>query len=310
MKILPTLRQLRYLVAVAEEGHFRRAAETCAVTQSTLSAGIRELETLLGTALIDRSRQPARLTPVGEEILPRARALLRGAEDLMDAAAAGVAPFTRLIRLGTIPTIGPYLLPRVLPELRVRFPRLTLYLREAQTRQILDLIDQARLDVGLIALPYETGDLEVCILGRERLVLACPAGHPLAAEAEVGGDRLGRESVLLLEDGHCLRDHVLASCPAAGGRANEAFQATGMSTLVQMVAAGLGVTLLPDMAVAMEAARSSGLATVPLSDVGATRDIALVWRAGSVRAEEYRALCAAMRPLVTPEPAALTEPAG
>lgn len=310
MKTLPTLRQLRYLVAVAEQGHFGRAAEACAVTQSTLSAGIRELEGVLGAALIDRSRQPAKLTPLGEDIVPRARALLRGAEDLVDTAAAGLAPFTRLIRLGTIPTVGPYLLPRLLPELRTRFPQLTLYLREGQTRQILDLIDQGRLDLGLIALPYDTGMLEVCVLGRERLMLACPTGHELAGLSTVSGERLATESLLLLEDGHCLRDHVLATCPAAGTRANEAFQATGMSTLVQMVAAGLGLTLLPEMAVATETGRASGLATVPLSDSGASRDIALVWRPGAARAREYWDLCGVMRPLVRgvsipkPEPVA------
>lgn len=304
MRPLPTLRQLRYLVAVAEEGHFGRAADACAVTQSTLSAGIRELEGVLGTVLVDRSRQPARLTPVGEEIVPRARSLLRGAEDLVDAA-AGLAPFTRLIRLGTIPTIGPYLLPRVLPALRVRFPQLPLYLREDRTRQVLDLIDQGRLDLGLIALPYDTGAMEVCVLGRERLVLACRTDHPLAGEATVSGARVAEQVLLLLEDGHCLRDHVLTACPAAGARANEAFQATGMSTLVQMVAAGLGVTLLPEMAVAVEAGRTAGIATVPLSEDGASREIALVWRPGAARTAEYQELCRVMQPLAgQPAPAA------
>lgn len=302
MKVLPTLRQLRYLVTVAECGHFGRAADDCAVTQSTLSAGIRELETVLGVTLIDRGRHGAMLTPLGEEIAARARSLLRAAEDLVDTASAGGQPLTGLLRLGVIPTVAPYLLPRAMPAIRERYPRLVLYLREEQTRRLLALVDEGRIDAALLALPYDVGDLETMILGEDRLVVACRTDTPLAAKAVVRGEDLADQPLLLLEDGHCLREHVLTSCPMGGQKpdGNEAFQATSMSTLVQMVANGLGITLLPSMAVELEARRTAGIAAIPLAAGPAARQIALVWRRGAARAADFRALGEAIRPHLKP----------
>lgn len=305
MKPLPTLRQLRYLVAVAKHRHFGRAAADCLVTQSTLSAGIRELETLLGVTLIGRSRRRVTLTPLGEDIGVRARALLRAAEELVDAAQAGGQPLSGLLRLGVIPTIAPYLLPRALPKVRDAFPNLRLYLREEQTARALELLSRARLDAALIALPYDLRGLQSMILGEDRLLVACPAGHRFAKQARVSPDELKGERLLLLEDGHCLRDHALTACRLHSSRANEEFQATSMGTLVQMVASGLGITLLPKMAVEVEANREPGVAVVPLAGNSSARRIALCWLSGSARATEFATLGAALEPyLLSPEPTA------
>jgi LysR family transcriptional regulator, hydrogen peroxide-inducible genes activator len=298
MRALPTLRQLRYLVALAEQRHFARAAEDCLVTQSTLSAGIRELEEMLGVVLIDRSRRQTTLSPAGEEVVVRARALLRAAEELVDAAHAGGKPLTGLLRLGVIPTIAPYLLPRALPAVRAAYPKLRLYLREEQTGRVLELLGRGRLDAGLIALPYATGDLRTLSLGDDPLRIACPQGHPFAVAGTVGEDELAQQPLLLLEDGHCLRDHALTACHLQPGQANEDFQATSLSTLVQMVASGLGLTLVPELAVDVEVRREPGVTVVPFARGRPSRQIALVWPAGSVRGRDLHLLGGILRPFV------------
>jgi LysR family hydrogen peroxide-inducible transcriptional activator len=297
---LPTLRQLRYLTAVADLRHFGRAADRCAVTQSTLSAGIRELETALAVTLVDRGGHPVALTPVGEDIVARARAILRAAEDLVEAAAAGAEPLSGSLRLGVIPTIGPYLLPAALTALRVVHPRLRLYLREDQTQRLLDQLDDGRLDAVLLALPYDMGDRETMTLGDDDLLVAFAAGHRFAALPAVGDGDLAGEALLLLEDGHCLREHALAACHLGPGRRNEVFQATGMATLVQMVVNGLGVTLLPALAAPVEAAPGRGVEVRPLAGGGRARRIALVWRRGTVRGDDYRRLGEALRAQLPP----------
>jgi LysR family hydrogen peroxide-inducible transcriptional activator len=289
LRILPTLRQLRYLVALAEHRHFGRAAEACLATQSTLSAGLQELESLLGVTLVERTKRKVMLTPLGEEIVARSRIVLRGAEDIADLAAAAGAPLSGPLRLGVIPTIGPYLLPRMLTALRTAHPGLRLYLREDQSARLLDRVNNGDLDVALLALPYPLGDLQGPVIGSDGFVLACPAAHPLAALDTVGSADLDGHELLLMEEGHCLREHALAACRLPGPARGEGILATSLTTLVQMVANGLGVTLLPAMAVAAGILAGTGLVARPLAD-GGSRDIALVWRPSSPRKAEFRAL--------------------
>lgn len=292
MKPLPTLRQLRYLVAVADYLHFGRAAERCNVTQSTLSAGIQELETQLRVQLLERrTKRQVVVTPMGEEVVERARALLADAEALVDSAAAAAAPLSGPLRLGVIPTIGPYVLPRALPALRKAHPDLKLFLREDQTARLLALLAEGRLDVALLALPYDMGALRTLDLWDEDVVVAMPQDHPLAAVERVSEEALAQEEVLMLEDGHCLREHALTACALSrrpGG--NESFQATSLNTLVQMVANGLGVTLLPRSAVPVEVAAAPGVVTRELEHARTARTVALAWRPGAARQRDFALL--------------------
>ena len=289
MKILPTLRQLRYLVALAEHKHFGRAAETCLATQSTLSAGLQELENLLGVTLVERTKRRVMLTPLGEEIVARAREVLRGAEEIADLAAASSEPLSGPLRLGVIPTIGPFLLPRVLPRLREAHPDLRLYLREDLTARLLDRLGFGDLDVVLIALPYPAGDIKTLAVGEDPFVLACPPDHPLAAKPDITSDDLLGADLLLLEEGHCLREHALAACRLPGPAKGEGVLGTSLATLVQMVANGLGVTLLPKMAVDCGVLAGTTLVTRPIADSG-TRTIGLAWRPSSPRKRDFQAL--------------------
>lgn len=303
MKPLPTLRQLSYLVALADHRHFGRAAESCFVTQSTLSAGLQELEGLLGVTLVERTKRRVMPTPLGEEIVARARRLLRDAEDLADTARAAAEPLSGLVRLGVIPTIAPYLLPRVLPGLRAAHPRLKLHLREDQTARLLEALSGGDLDVVLLALPYPAEDLETEEIGADPFLLACPPDHPLARLKQVAAADLAGADLLLLEEGHCLREHALAACrlPSVQGRG---LQATSLHTLVQMVANGLGVTLLPRLAVDAEVTRGVDLVLRPLADgEAAARHLGLAWRRSSPRRGEYRLLAEELRRL-TASPAA------
>ncbi len=300
MKPLPTLRQLSYLVALADHRHFGRAADSCLVTQSTLSAGMQELESVLGVTLVERTKRRVMLTPLGDDIVRRARALLRDAEDLADAARAAAEPLSGLLRMGVIPTIGPYLLPRVLPELRRRHPRLRLHLREDQTARLLEFLERGELDVVLLALPYASADLVTQDIAEDAFLLACPPDHPLAQAPAVGPSELGTVDLLLLEEGHCLREHALAACHLPASRAGEGLQATSLHTLVQMVANGLGVTLLPRMAVEAGVTRGTDLALRPLADeTDARRRIGLAWRRSTPRTGEYRLLAGLLRELMS-----------
>jgi LysR family transcriptional regulator, hydrogen peroxide-inducible genes activator len=286
---LPSLQQLRFLAALADERHFGRAAEACAVTQSTLSAGIKELEDRLGVSLVERTRRHVMLTPLGEEIVERGRRLLRDAEELAEAAKAGREPLSGPLRLGVIPTIGAYLVPAALRGLARKFPKLRLYLREEQTASLLAKLEKGELDLALIALPYDVGELETMPLGPDRIVVALPKTHPLAAARKIDTADLAGEELLLMEDGHCLRSHALQACRLAGPDRNEVFQGTSLRTLLQMAAGGIGITLMPEMAVAAEITPGSGLVTRPL-DGDPTRLIALAWRRSSARKAEFRAL--------------------
>jgi len=296
MRALPTPRQLRYLVAVAETLHFGRAAEQCAVTQSTLSAGIRELEALLGVTLIERqARRKVIITPLGRDIVGRAERLLADGEALVDAAAARARPLSGLLRLGVIPTIGPYLLPRVLPDLRRDWPELRLYLREALTASILDDLAAGRIDAALIATPFDLRGMRSETVAEEDVLVAMPREHPLAARDSLDEASLANETLLMLEDGHCLRNHALAACQLSRGQSNERFQATSLTMLTQMVAVGLGLTLLPRMAIAREVPPDGPVVVRPLAQTRPARAIALTWRPGNPRTGDFALLADALR---------------
>ncbi len=286
---LPTLRQLRYLVALAEHRHFGRAAEACLATQSTLSAGLQELESLLGVTLVERTKRKVLMTPLGHEVAARARDLLRGAEDIADLARAHGKPLTGSLRLGVIPTIAPFLLPRVLPGLRRLYPDLKLALREDLTARLLERLVNGDLDAAVLALPYEAAEVEMEALFTDPFVLACPSGHPLAAQETVSSADLAHTDLLLLEEGHCLRDHALAACSLPAPRRGEGILGTSLGTLVQMVASGMGVTLLPRLAVEAGVLIGTDLVTRPLSGGGARR-LGLAWRKSSARKDEFRLL--------------------
>jgi LysR family hydrogen peroxide-inducible transcriptional activator len=290
MTPLPTPQQLRYLINLAETGHFGRAALACAVSQSTLSAGILVLERQLGARILDRSAaKHVVFTPLGQELVVKARQALAALTALAEVADGARAPMTGPLRLGIIPTIGPFLLPRLMPELRRQFPNLRLFLREDQTERLLDQLAAGQLDALLIAEPCACGGAETLPVWRDEFLAALPKGHLLAARESVPMAALTAERLLLLEDGHCLRDQVLAACGQLAGRPAE-FAATSLHTLIQMVAGGLGVTLVPRLAVNAGITAGTDVALRRLDGAGGWRSIALAWRPGAGRAEEYRAL--------------------
>ncbi|MCW5725503.1 MAG: hydrogen peroxide-inducible genes activator [Maricaulaceae bacterium] len=291
---LPTLRQLQFFIAVADEGGFSRAAEVCFVTQPTLSAGIRALEEALGAQLLERSARGAALTPAGEAALPRARRTLAEAEDLVQAARAAGEPLSGPFRLGVIPTIAPFLLPRALPALRTAFPKLKLYLREDLTGRLYEALRERRLDAALVALPYDAAGVEAESVGTDEFFLCAAPDHWLAARGRApSAADLSGEKLLLLEDGHCLREHALSACSADSARGD--FAATSLHTLVQMVNSGLGPTLLPRLAV--EAGLTDGLDLhVSRFDPPVHgREIGVAWRKGGSREGEARLLADTLR---------------
>lgn len=302
---LPTLRQLQFLIVLAEHGNFSRAAEAAHVTQPTLSAGIKELEGCLGTVLVERGARGASLTPAGEAAVTRARTILTEAEDLVHAARAAGEPLTGQFRLGVIPTIAPFLLPRVLPALGHAFSGLELFLREDLTHRLVEALKERRLDAALIALPYEASGIETRSIAMDEFLFAAPLDHRLAGEAHLKPAMLADEPLLLLEDGHCLRDHALSVCTASqaasgsgSGRADAArsdFAATSLHTLVQMVRSGLGATVLPRLAVDGGLVEGLGLAVRPFDPPVAGREIGMAWRRGSARADEAARLADAVR---------------
>jgi LysR family hydrogen peroxide-inducible transcriptional activator len=295
--LLPTIRQLQYLKLLAEHGAFGKAADAAHVTQPTLSAGIQELERTLGAPVVDRARTGVILTPVGEEALRRATVILNEAEELVEAAKNAGQPLTGRFRLGVIPTIAPFLLPRALPLLRARFPKLRLFLREDLTQRLIGQLKAGRLDAALIALPFDTAGLEWAHVADDPLLAALPADHPLSQAASASPEALERENLILLEDGHCLREHALAACGLRPPKATEeeSFAATSLPTLVQMVGSGLGVTFLPAMAVEAGLAQAAPVAVRPIDADHPSREIVVAWRAGSSRAREARLLAEVIR---------------
>ena len=296
--MLPTLRQLQYLKALAEHGSFGRAAEAAHVTQPTLSAGIQELEKILGAPVVDRARSGVILTPVGAEALRRANVILNEADALVQAAKNAGQPLTGRFRLGVIPTVAPFLLPRALPLLRKRFPNLRLFLREDLTHRLIAALKAGQLDAVLIALPYDMAGLDWAHVSDDELLAAAPADHPLARETEILPSAMEAGDLILLEDGHCLRDHALAACglrPPKAGVEEEIFAATSLPTLVQMVGSGLGVTFLPAMAVDAGLTEAASVAVRPIAVDHPSREIVVAWRAGSSRASEGRLLAEVLK---------------
>jgi LysR family transcriptional regulator, hydrogen peroxide-inducible genes activator len=289
-----TLRQLQYAVAVANELSFRRAAERCHVSQPSLSAQIAQIEKALGVRIFERSRRKVLVTSPGREILERAKQLLVGADDLVEASKRASDPLAGTIRVGVIPTIAPYLLPAVAPALRRKFKRLTLAWREDKTDVLIEALDSGALDAALVALEAELGDVEREVIAQDPFVLAVPADHPLARKAAPAeASELRSAEVLLLDDGHCFREQALEVCTAARAKEGE-FRATSLATLVQMVAGGAGITLLPGVAVTIEASRAA-LRVRPMASPKAHRTIALVWRKRSPLGAALRAISTVLR---------------
>src|SRR5579872_4010624 len=288
--MLPTLRQLQYLKLLAEHGSFSRAAEAAHVTQPTLSAGVQELEKVLGAPVVDRARAGVILTAVGEEAVARASDILARAEDLVQAAKSAGQPLAGRFRLGVIPTIAPFLLPRALPALRARFPKLRLYLREEQTAKLIAALRAGALDAALIALPYDTQGLETAPVGEDELLAALPANHPLLAAETIAPERLAGDDLILLED-------ALAACRIDPPKPTDEgiFTATSLPTLVQMVGSGLGVSFLPAMAVDAGLADDAPIAVRRLAADHTARQIVVAWRAGSSRGVEGRLLAETLR---------------
>jgi LysR family hydrogen peroxide-inducible transcriptional activator len=291
---LPTIKQLQYLVALRRLGHFGKAAEACFVTQSTLSAGIRELETHLGLTLVERTRRVVRFTSLGSRIADKAGRVLREAEELADLARAEGKPLTGELRMGVIPTIAPFLLPAMLPRLRDQWPKLRLYLREEASQAACDALHRGQLDCVLLARPFACGDVEGESLIADRLLVAFPTGEAPAGPS-VAAAAIDEQRLLLLEDGHCLKDHALAACNRPEIRAGAAMMGTSLHTLVQMVEGGLGLTFVPEMAVRSGILDGTAIEVRELRSAHSSRDVALVWRRSSPREEEFRLLAGTLK---------------
>ena len=297
--LLPTIRQLQYLKLLAEHGSFSRAAEAAHVTQPTLSAGVQELEKVLGAPVVDRGRSGVILTAVGEEAVRRGNDILAQTDDLVQASRSAGQPLTGRFRLGVIPTVAPFLLPRALPVLRARFPQLRLYLREDLTSRLIAALKTGALDAALIALPYDTTGLQTAPVETDALLAAMPDGHPLTLLNSVSASALEGDDLILLEDGHCLREHVLSTCGLEPSRTiggtDSIVAATSLHTLVQMVGSGLGVSLVPEMAVDAGLAQAAAVTVRPLDGEQPSREIVVAWRSGSSRGVEGALLAETLR---------------
>ena len=287
---LPTLKQLQYLIALKDHGHFGRAADSCFVTQSTLSAGIRELETLIGVTLVERTRRVVRFTPLGDGIVAKARRVLREAEELGDMARAAGQPLSGEMRMSVIPTIAPFLLPRVLPRLRTDYPDLKLFLREEPSAAACESLHNGRADCVLLALPYACGEETSEPLFDDRLFLAYPNGELSDAGTPLPTAEIDETRLLLLEDGHCLKDHALAACNRPELRAEATMLGTSLHTIVQMVDNKLGVTMLPEIALRAGILEHTNISARPLAGDHPARTIALAWRRASPRERDFRLL--------------------
>ena len=294
---LPTVKQLQYLVALRRYGHFGRAADACFVTQSTLSAGLRELETLLGITLVERTRRVVRFTALGEKIADKAIRVLRETEELAEMARAQGRPLHGELRMGVIPTIAPFLLPTMLPRLRSQWPELKLYLREETSGAACEALHRGQLDCVLLALPFGCGEVDSTPLFDDPLFVAYPHGEAPAAPSVDAAD-IDESRLLLLEDGHCLKDHALSACNRPELRANAAMMGTSLHTLVQMVDNGLGLTFVPGMAIEAGILSGTDIDALPLRSEKPYRRIALIWRRSSPREGEFKLLAETLRRIV------------
>ena len=301
------LRDLRYLVTLADLRHFGRAAEACHVSQPTLSTQLKKLEDELGVQLIERAPRKVMLTPVGNDIVVRARRVLADVDQMRETARRTADPEAGSVRLGLFPTLAPYLLPHVVPKIGARFPRLELLLVEEKTEILLAQLREGRLDAAILALPLHEDGLQVERLFEEPFLLAVPQGHALARREDLKLAELSREHLLLLEDGHCMREQALAVCTMAGASEKDGFRATSLETLRQMVAAGVGITLLPLLAVKPPVPASDRIELVRFRHPAPSRKLALVWRRSSALGGFLMKLAATLREL--PE-GLLDRPAG
>ncbi|MEM9898752.1 MAG: hydrogen peroxide-inducible genes activator [Pseudomonadota bacterium] len=285
MTPLPTIRQLQFFTALARRGSFSSAAEDCFVSQSTLSSAIKELEGLLGKQLVDRSTRTVSLTPAGQEVAKMAVQLLAQAEDIVTFTKRS-EPLASEFHLGVIPTVAPFLLPQAMPVLRASYPKLRLYLKEDLSAKLLEQLAIGALDVVILALPYSFAGVETREIGEDPFLFAGHPEHPLLSEQAISREAIKAENLLLLEDGHCLRDHALDACSLRDPKSTKTYSATSLFTLTQMVRSGLGSTLLPGMAVEAGLAEASGLAVRPIEKPTPSRKIGVAWRRGSGRSEE------------------------
>lgn len=297
--IIPTFRQLSFLTALADTGSFSRAAEVCNVTQPTLSAGIKELELTLGVTLAERQARGARLTHAGEQAAASARKLLADAHDLVRTAQHGGKLFTGPFTLGAIPTIAPFVLPGAARQLNETYPDLKLYLTEDKTDRLLDQLHARTIDAALIALPWPANGIDVLPLLDDEFLFAAPKTHPLAGKNGIAPEDLADEDILLLEDGHCLRDHALSICKLQTGEHAKQVAATSLGTLVNMVAGGLGVSLLPRLATEHGLQVSDDVAVRAFTEPVIGRQIGIAWRSGSSRETEARAIGALVKDLLS-----------
>ncbi|HTU64494.1 MAG TPA: LysR substrate-binding domain-containing protein [Steroidobacteraceae bacterium] len=284
------LKDLRYLVAVADTRHFGRAAERTFVSQPTLSAQLKKLEEYLGVQLIERAPKRVALTAAGEEIVERARRVLEASDDIIELARGHSDPLAGRIKVALLPTIGPYLLPNVATKLRKQLPRLELMLYEYQTGPMLEKLHSGEIDVGILALPVAMDGLDSHVLYKEPFTVAMPAGHRLASRPSIKIEDLGNETLLLLEDGHCLRDQALDVCSTTPIHEKQDFRATSLETLRQMVAAGVGITLLPELAGRGAYGNARGVTIRPFAKPVPTRTIGAIWRKTSARRDAILSL--------------------
>lgn len=298
---MPTLQQFRYLVAVADTLHFRRAAQAVHVTQPTLSAQLRELEGKLGVQLVERSRSGVTLTPVGAQVAARARAVLRDVEDITGLARAGADPLAGTIRVGVVGSLGSYFLPLVIPALHAAYPRLTFYVREGLASDLMGRLRDGALDVLFFPLPVDEPGLHVAPLFHEPLLVVLPSEHPLATQQVIPRTALRGETVMTLETGHRLHDTVAALAEEVGATLSLDYEGTSLDTLRQMVATGLGLSVLPALYVRSEVAREKLVTARPLSDPAPGRDIGMVWRSTAARGTAYAELAAAIRGILAAE---------
>lgn len=297
--MLPTLRQLQYLKLLAEHASFSRAAEAAHVSQPALSSGVQELERILGAPVVERTRGRVTLTAVGAEAVRRAEDVLARTEDLVEAARNAGRPLTGRLRLGVIPTVAPFLLPRRLPGLKAAYPGLKLFIREDLTPRLVAALKAGQLDAAVIALPYAATGLDHARIGDDAILAAAPVGHRLDQPGPLRPGAMRSEDLILLEDGHCLRDQALAAFDIEAPKGDDVFAASSLHTLVQMVSSGLGVSFLPEMAVKAGLADDAGVVVRALETEGRApvprREIVVAWRAGSSRAAEAHLLAEALK---------------
>jgi len=286
----PTLKQLKYLCAVADQLHFGRAARACYVSQSSLSAGIAELEAHLGVVLLERNNKRVLLTEVGAAVVARSHQILNAVDDLAALCEETVPPLSGRMRLGVIPTIAPFLLPGLLNRLRAEHPQFQLFIREDLSQHLVDALHQGELDLLLLAIPFPAEGVQNMHLFDDRFVLACPPNHPLSQSEPLHTRDLAGQDLLLLEEGHCLRGHALAACHLSSANLSVPYQATSLNTLVQMVANGIGITLLPEMALDTPLLAGTDVLTREFAEPDVQRAIGLMWRRQAARADEFRLL--------------------